>query len=438
MPDNDETTHHEGEVNLAPTPQTSSSPLAPLELLPFEIQRLILAQSPTFNTLRAFVHASPQLHSVYVQDRQRIVRDFVEQSFDGFLVDAHAAYISGSESFQQSRSNAPTWEFIDAYRDQLATAVASASALAAQLPWDQVMHLIRFHCSIIEPLTERYATWALAAMSSSPENRYPLSGTERRRIQRALYRLQIYCNVCGSRGERLSASSPLTGSVDRLRVLGVFLAWQIEEVLCIHEFAKDIYGGLLHRVAWDLDEARNPKYSHLSLWEVREELLVLSGEPEQYKIRQRSLDSMLCQGLTVLSAVLETTAHEELVELVRQSILLRPDYGFDWIDDDTTENYQEYRRQDWYSAEDAAQDRRDKISFGIDTPDLPSLAWVILWEGEASNLFGAYVPRTLARWGYVMWDAPRLQASGAIKHIPLERRTYYNPREIHYLDGGWY
>ena len=109
-------------------------------------------------------------------------------------------------------------------------------------------------------------------------------------------------------------------------------------------------------------------------------------------------------------------------------------YGGDWIDEDVLPDNQHYRRTDWYSAEDAAQDRRDKIPFGTDTPDLPPLAWVTFWEGEASNLFGSHVPRTLSRWGYVMWDAPRLHASGATKHIPLERRWYNGePREYYYL-----
>ncbi|KAH6847594.1 hypothetical protein B0I37DRAFT_375424 [Chaetomium sp. MPI-CAGE-AT-0009] len=299
MPDNDETTQHEHETNLAPTPPTSSSTHAPLESLPFEIHRLILSQSPTFTTLRALVHASPQLHSVYVQDQQPILRDFVAQSFDGFLVDAHAAYLSGRDDFQQSRSHATLWEFIDAYRHRLTTAVATASDLAAQLPWEQVIQLIRFHHSVIEPLTERYATWALAALSSSPENRYPLSGTERRRVQRALYRLQIYCNVCGSRGEGGSAPPHIGDCIDRLRILGLFPAWQIEEVLCIHEFAKDIYGGVFYQVAWDLDEARNPKYSHVALQAVHEELLLFStGRAECGKHSRSSITPINDQLLT--------------------------------------------------------------------------------------------------------------------------------------------
>lgn len=154
----------------------------------------------------------------------------------------------------------------------------AASDLAAQLPLEDVIQLARFHRSVIEPLTERYATWALAALSSSPETS-PLSGIERRRIQRALYRYEVFCNVCGSRGEGRSAPRYIREHAQRLRILSLFPAWQIEDILCIHEFGKDIYGGIFDQVAWDLDEERNPKYRHIDMANVNEDLLLFSGLP---------------------------------------------------------------------------------------------------------------------------------------------------------------
>lgn len=147
---------------------------------------------------------------------------------------------------------------------------------------------------------------------------------------------------------------------------------------------------------------------------------------------------MLCQGLTLLSTILRVTDHEELVELVRQSIVGAEWTGnyYNWIDDAVDDGPQATRREEWYSEEDAAQDRRDKTPFGTDTPDLPPLAWVTFWRGEASNLFGRYVPRTFRRWGYVMWDAARLEASGAMEYMELEKRRWDHlgdPREETYL-----
>ena len=258
-------------------PQLSSAPTS-LEELPFEIHHLILSQAPTFDALRALVHASPQLHSVYVQNRLPILRNFVRKTFDGFLVDAHAAYLSGTDEFQQSRSDLTLWAFVDTYR----LATVAWSDVLTHPPLEHLIQLIRFYHSVVEPLTEWYATWALTALSSSPKT-HPLSSTERQRIQRALYRLQVFCNLCGSRGKGHSAPVYIENPVDRLRVLSLFPAWQIEEILCIHEFAKDICGGIFYQVAWDLDELRNPRYRHIDMTSVNDNLLLFSS-PECGKL----------------------------------------------------------------------------------------------------------------------------------------------------------
>ena len=149
-----------------------------------------------------------------------------------------------------------------------------------------------------------------------------------------------------------------------------------------------------------------------------------------------SQNSMLRQGLTVLSSLLRTTDHQELVELVRQRFqgAQQSRRDFDWIDDAVRFTVQQTRRGGWYSEEDAAQDRRVKTPFVIDRPDMPPLAWVTFWRGEASNLFGELVPKTFRRWGYVMWDAPRLEASGAMKYIELESSLdFCDPRSGTYV-----
>lgn len=43
----------------------------------------------------------------------------------------------------------------------------------------------------------------------------------------------------------------------------------------------------------------------------------------------------------------------------------------------------------------------------------PPLAWTLLWCEEYANLYGHYVPDNIRRWGYVMWDAARLEQTSA-------------------------
>lgn len=254
------------------SPATHTSQPA-LEDLPPEVLRLILLQMPSFQALGALVHASPQMHRVYKVDRLAILRNWLVQHLGG-LADAYAAYFSGTLSFQQSRDEPMIWDFLSDYEQRRANPVK----LAAQLSLDDIVGMVWFHNSYIEPLTERYAVWALASMPSLAEaspTAQPLSTTEMRRIQRAMYRLQVFCNVCGFKGEG-SSSRRIQDDVERLRVFSMFPPWEAEEILCVHEFAKSKCSDVFKLIAWDLDEERNPKYRHIDVTEVNGNLLLIS------------------------------------------------------------------------------------------------------------------------------------------------------------------
>jgi hypothetical protein len=66
------------------------------------------------------------------------------------------------------------------------------------------------------------------------------------------------------------------------------------------------------------------------------------------------------------------------------------------------------------------QQRRDPLPFTGDGDSetegpRPALAWTILWGGTYSNLLGGAIEREdrLRLWGYVLWDAARLERTRA-------------------------
>lgn len=76
------------------------------------------------------------------------------------------------------------------------------------------------------------------------------------------------------------------------------------------------------------------------------------------------------------------------------------------------------RRLDYPSAEDKREELRDPLPFRGDIVndsdgEYPPLAWTILWEGTYSNMMGGEGVSYIAEWGYVMWDAARLERTGA-------------------------
>jgi len=64
---------------------------------------------------------------------------------------------------------------------------------------------------------------------------------------------------------------------------------------------------------------------------------------------------------------------------------------------------------------DEAERRGDALTFTGDEPVPigPPVAWVLSWRGRYFNLYGGYVPESLRRWGYVMWDEKRWNLLGA-------------------------
>ncbi len=70
------------------------------------------------------------------------------------------------------------------------------------------------------------------------------------------------------------------------------------------------------------------------------------------------------------------------------------------------------RHRTGLNARDEAEARRDPIKFTGDVSLGPPYGWVLLWKGIYSNLFAEYVPRTVRKWGYVMWDRNRWDGLG--------------------------
>lgn len=68
---------------------------------------------------------------------------------------------------------------------------------------------------------------------------------------------------------------------------------------------------------------------------------------------------------------------------------------------------------------DKKDERRDPLPFRGDRVDnysdgaYPPLAWTLLWKGTYSNMLGSYIPDEFQMWGYVMWNAARLERTGA-------------------------
>lgn len=86
---------------------------------------------------------------------------------------------------------------------------------------------------------------------------------------------------------------------------------------------------------------------------------------------------------------------------------------FNAIEGTLGETQQALRRQNHPSERDRMQEERAPFPFRGDggESDMPPLAWTIIWDGTYSNLYGCYTSDEMRRWGYVFWDAARLESA---------------------------
>ncbi|KND93678.1 hypothetical protein TOPH_01416 [Tolypocladium ophioglossoides CBS 100239] len=214
--------------------------------------------------------------------------------------------------------------------------------------------------------------FAMAALTKRPLNRSKsIARQEICRIERALYRFEIYCNLFR---ESRKAQSSVYGEQKRL-FFANFAPWENEQLGCIHDFLAQVVSPE-HDIAWGAFHVEyghrvdSPSIQHiLSLGLAK--LYQIAGA-ETYEERCLLLYSGHCPPAT------DSFLHEGLQGANEQNDNI-------FLDDLTPEDETLHIKQPFFA-----------------DPDSESWAnWVY-----QENRHG------LRQWGYVMWDRSRLEAVG--------------------------
>ncbi|WEW56835.1 hypothetical protein PRK78_002290 [Emydomyces testavorans] len=384
---------------------------SPLENLPPELRRLLLSFLD-LEALSTLVHASPIFYHQYLADRRYLRRKCLEMTLSSVAFDSCAAYWLDSTDFMSTRSTETVTQFLESYRDRRAS--TDFWTFIEKPTDDDVSGMITFYSSIIKPLARSYTAWALGNLATETKNslsREPFSKTEQTRLRRALYRFQICCKLFGQNRHRW-INSPRLKPVDILKMFFcVFEPWEVEEIACIYTFAQEKYDQIFHDICWDVHQ-ENPKFAN----ETRPPTPVGAFHLNDSYDRKQLLIGTLSHGLELLHAVHIIRDHEHLVSMMQKHISWPCGYFLE--DEALGDGAQTDRRREQPSSRDQKQLQRDPMPFegdgdlGANEPR-PPLAWTLMWGGTYSNLYGYCVPDAIRRWGYVMWDAPRLDRTGA-------------------------
>lgn len=242
-----------------PTPVVTDSPKTPslsdLERLPFEIRNGFLLAIDSITDLSALVHASPTFHEQYRLDRAFWLWHCLQLEMGHVFVDAYIANQCNSPEFRLKRNRERVLLFIEDYKSHRSMITEVLTKCPDE---DEMLSIAAFHSSVIRPLMNHYVSWAHGNMEllSTPKD---ISRTEERRIMRGFYRFQIFSNLFGAVKD-VDHGESFLGSEERLSLfLADFMAWEIEEMLCINAFVQAKYESVFQAIQWDL-HPDNPSF----------------------------------------------------------------------------------------------------------------------------------------------------------------------------------
>ncbi|KAK5987095.1 hypothetical protein PT974_11213 [Cladobotryum mycophilum] len=384
---------------------------APLELLPPEVRHCLLSVLP-LRELSNLIHASPVFFQQYLLARKTLIVESLQQTLRSVTVDACAAFRYDSPELA-FRSRSMVADYLKPYQSKRTALCYSIDM--EKLTEEEAFKMAKFHASVMQPLMRVYAEWTLADLShqagSGQTNHKPLSRTEETRLMRAMYRFQLMCNLFGSGKYYRAATRRLDfGSIDiHLLFFDLYEPWEIEEITCFHLFASEKYEQIFKQISWDVNE-NNPKFDGLRPPTPEGAFHLHLGW-----FSDMLLKGTMTRGLELLHTVFFSIKnHEHLVTTMQQQMVyLSSDFLDIFVLNDTSIWS---RRRDHPSERDEREARRDPLPFLGDQEPLglidlthPPLAWTLVWGGTYSNVIGVYIEDDVRRWGYVFWDAARLE-----------------------------
>ncbi|CAG7918833.1 unnamed protein product [Penicillium olsonii] len=414
------------------------SSVSALEALPPEIRRHLLAMME-FDEIKALVHASLVYHQQYLLDRRWLLCRCLDNTLRRVNIEVILVWQSGSASFAETRDRTAVSAILETYQERRKLQFTTTDDVALTL--NDIVGIMVFHNTVIVPVANRYTNWVLENLAQETKGSTdfdPLSKSEETRVIRALYRFQLWCNLCGLGPYRkLQPYRSEYGSTELLKMLGsCFEPWEIEEIVCVYQFSEAKYQHVLDQISWDVNE-KNPKFEDQR-----------PRTPEgsfDLKSDDSILVGAISQGLELLHDVLfRITDHTALVSFMQAN--LKPFPGWFLADDVLGWAAQTERREIEPSEEDLKEARRDPLPSqpaGVPDPDslYPPFAWSFIWGGTHSNITGRWLTmymgsNGLQHWGYVMWDQERLEKLGAVEVLTRQMKDAWrgeDPRDPAYL-----
>ncbi|KAK7216576.1 hypothetical protein V2G26_004579 [Clonostachys chloroleuca] len=352
------------------------------DTLPIELRRLILAELDSFSSLAAAILTCRALHSAYLLKPSEAITAsiLVNQVRYDVLPEVTIAFASSHlPPHSPEASDAFLTTYLVSRTVHPISATIGAYSQLEELNW------------CVQSLAQRFSDDCLARAETSGDSLSNVAAaptaSELARIERALYRFEIFCNLY----YRKSPSQPV--SHDSLAAFCLcFAPWENEQLGTILDF--------LFRIA---SPAFNDVAAHDVTWGN------LKIEPALF-LSSISFQGVLSQGLVKIHAISTAETYDDrYAQLSSDHFLARPDFLNRALRLTARSAVESTSTLSAFSVEDREEYIRRPFFNDPDTG--PSDAWEREHLDELSTAF-VYQPHHhhLRELGYVMWDQARIDA----------------------------
>ncbi len=409
-----------------------------LELLLPELQRRILLQLESFNTLHALILASPRLYQVFRLNRKVVLSELARQRFDPTAIEAGLAIERLCQIEDPPFSRDTLLQFLEPSFDELDSSHDPVLPLRVSTKLGKLDETLRFFIDdyarntipILTQLENLHRRTTKADYNQAlSTTRLEISKSELCRLRRAFCRFEVYRQLfsrCTSNLDhelrRCSCEPSLTPYEQAENFFHDTPAYQIIEIACIRDYLHRRLRGVFDEIEDEIVQklqngCPNPRDQYQGLDWLRD-----NGARHQYladdehyfgysgKYKQSyHIEYLLSLGLPYIRKIFESSGDE------RQDLLLR--------DDDYRCNA---HFEDSFITAALGLDMSSMVGalYGDGTDfdscldensrmDVPP-GWPWAHSGNAYNGPVNYYDKGLRDCGYVFWDLARLRETGVL------------------------
>lgn len=394
-----------------------------IEILPVELKVAILRCSPDLSTLRSLVQSSPTYHEAYLGRRSYILAHVLQNDLEpGALFDACAVYEASLITTAITQSKKAVEDWLISYKEK-----RSKIPDLSSLPEEQIVAMTCYHFSIISPIAPQYCSTVLGHSPLTGEI-IPLvepSHTEMARVQRALYRFDLFGILFPRYHSESISDVPDLPSFSYMDIskkfFGIYHEWEVEEIASISEYLTCCYTELIRYYFAALIQRSHERLGASDYLEEPHEGKCLPFAAFTRSILITILDSPLSVIVSKFEDEIEACISKGLSFYYNLMRLPSGQVQYNALESVLEEDSMALSTTLQFYERDIVRGvrKRDNADLTFDDEEKgPNAAWS--WIIARRNEGARVDLEDLRVWGFVMWDRERLDSWKVLREDPKD------------------